>query len=231
MPAHIVAQKLANEIYEKEKLNALQRREQYEQPTRTKKDIFVSPPTSPGLFALSIADTIAEQERAKLRKPRSDLGGERAPYMTKKKAEKELKKQIDELYTPKEAKELKQLLKQGKLKTEELKQTRAQTRSETLDLALKRPGMKTLQDIGRELQNIEEDDEPMAKTSAPKKGKGIKKPSKRRNKVSQEEKKKDRLRLVVAQIKAGNTNPQLIVEVNKLYKDLYNIDNAYLMLK
>ena len=57
------------------------------------------------------------------------------------------------------------------------------------------------------------------------------KPPRRKAKVSPEEKKKDRLRLVVAQIKAGNTNPQLIVEVNKLYKNLYDIDNAYMMLK
>ena len=77
----------------------------------------------------------------------------------------------------------------------------------------------------------------MAKTSAPKRrGKGLRKPLKkqparRRDKVNQEEKKKDRLRLVIAQIKAGNNNPKLIVEVNKLYKDLYDLDNAYMMLK
>ena len=63
------------------------------------------------------------------------------------------------------------------------------------------------------------------------KGSGFRKPPRRQVTVSQTEKKKDRLRLVAAQIKAGNTNPKLIVEVNKLYKDLYNIDNAYMMLK
>jgi predicted transcriptional regulator len=71
----------------------------------------------------------------------------------------------------------------------------------------------------------------MAKTSAPKKGRGFRKPPKRQIKVSQEEKKKDRLRLVIAQIQAGNTNPKLIQEVNKLYKDLYNIEGAYMLIK
>ena len=91
--------------------------------------------------------------------------------------------------------------------------------------------MKRLDDIAREVEIVEELFQPMAKTSAPKKGKGIRKPPKRQVKVSQEEKNKNRLRLVVAQIQAGNTNPKLIQEVNKLYKDLYDIDGAYMMLK
>jgi len=109
-------------------------------------------------------------------------------------------------------------------------QTRTQTRSQALEAALNRPGMKNIKDIARELENIEED-EPMAKTSAPKQGRGIRKPPKRQVKVSQEEKNKNRLRLVVSQIQAGNTNPRLFNEVNKLYKDLYNIDNAYMLIK
>ncbi len=61
-----------------------------------------------------------------------------------------------------------------------------------------------------------------------KKGKGIKKLMKpKKRTISQEEKMKNRLRLVASQIEAGNTNPKLIVEVNDLYKKLYNIDNAY----
>ncbi len=60
--------------------------------------------------------------------------------------------------------------------------------------------MKRLEDIGRKLQDIEED-EPLAKTSAPRKGRGLKKPTKKRDKVSQSEKNKERLRLVIAQIK------------------------------
>jgi hypothetical protein len=42
---------------------------------------------------------------------------------------------------------------------------------------------------------------------------------------------KNRLRLVASQIEAGNTNPKLIKEVNELYKKLYDIDNAYMLLK
>jgi len=62
-------------------------------------------------------------------------------------------------------------------------------------------------------------------------GSGLRKPKRRQSKVSLKDKKKNRLQLVAAQIKAGNTNPKLIVEVNKLYKDLYDIDNAYMLLK
>jgi hypothetical protein len=168
------------------------------------KPIYVSSPGS--LAALSTATTVAaEQEQAGLRKPRSDLGEPRAPYR-KKKGKEEITP------TPTQA------------------QTRQNTRSQALDAALKRPGMKNLQDIGKELPDIEED-EPMAKTKAPKKGKGLKKPTKRRDKISASDKKKDRLRLVISQIKAGNTNPRLIVELNKLYKDLYDIENAFMMIK
>ena len=187
------------------------------------KPIYVSSPGS--LAALSTATTVAaEQEQAGLRKPRSDFGEPRGPYMTRKKQAEELKKTI-ETFPPKQAKELKKMLKDV-----QLEEAKAKSRSQALDAALKRPGMKNLQDIGRELPDIEED-EPMAKTREPKKGKGLKKPTKRRDKISASDKKKDRLRLVISQIKAGNTNPRLIVEVNKLYKDLYNIENAFMMLK
>jgi hypothetical protein len=159
-------------------------------------------------------------------------------------------------------------------------ETQVQTRAQALTTALNRPGPKILQDIGKELEKIEEqqqvqtqpqtreerrnqllqsmlkssDPEKRNKTAIskalaeldkkikeeqktgrgvkkPKNGKGIRKPPRRKAKANPEEKKKDRLRLVVSQIKAGNTNPKLIVEVNKLYKDLYDIDNAHMMLK
>lgn len=59
-------------------------------------------------------------------------------------------------------------------------------------------------------------------------GRGIKKPIRpKKRTISSEEKLKNRLRLVASQIEAGNNNPKLIVEVNDLYKKLYNIDNAY----
>ena len=61
-------------------------------------------------------------------------------------------------------------------------------------------------------------------------GSGIK-PRRRQSKVSSKDKKKNRLQLVVSQIKAGNNNPRLIVELNKLYKDIYDVDNAYMLLK
>jgi len=51
--------------------------------------------------------------------------------------------------------------------------------------------------------------------------------TKRKLVIKPEEKMKNRLRLVASQIEAGNTNPKLIIEVNDLYKQLYNIDNAY----
>jgi Skp family chaperone for outer membrane proteins len=68
---------------------------------------------------------------------------------------------------------------------------------------------------------------------AKKEGRGIGKkiPKSRKVTVSQEDKMKNRLRLVVSQIQAGNTNPKLIIEVNKLYKKLYNIPNAYSLIK
>jgi hypothetical protein len=118
----------------------------------------------------------------------------------------------------------------------------AQTRSQTLTAALKRPGPKRLQDIGKvlELRQVPEALEnperfnrvhaELAKLGK-KKGSGIRKPPRRKSKANPEEKKKDRIRLVVAQIKAGNTNPKLIVEVDKLYKDFNEIENAHMMLK
>jgi hypothetical protein len=159
-------------------------------------------PISPAAIALSSAMTAAEQ-----RKTRSDLGSKRGPYKKKN--------------TPEER----------RMQEQTEAQTGVQTRAQILQAALNRPGMKRLDDIAREVEIVEELLQPMAKTSAQKKGKGIRKPAKRQVKVSQEEKNKSRLRLVVAQIQAGNTNPKLIQEVNKLYKNLYDIDGAYMMLK
>jgi hypothetical protein len=63
-------------------------------------------------------------------------------------------------------------------------------------------------------------------------GQGIRKRTYKRKPQmgSKDEKMKNRLRLVASQIEAGNTNPKLIVEVNQLYKKLYDIDNAYMYL-
>ena len=159
------------------------------------------------LTALSGATTVAEQEQAGLPKVRSDLGSTRAPYATKKKMEKE-QKQLMKGLTPEERRILQQ------------EQTQAQTRAQRLTSMLQRRGPQRLEDIR----------EALGETQGPQ-GSGFRKPPKRQVKVNPEEKKKNRLQLVIAQIKAGNTNPKLILEVNKLYKSLYDIDNAYMMLK
>ncbi len=57
------------------------------------------------------------------------------------------------------------------------------------------------------------------------------KPNKRVVKISNVEKMKNRLRLVASQVKAGNDNPKIILELNELYEKLYNIPNAYNMIK
>jgi hypothetical protein len=68
-----------------------------------------------------------------------------------------------------------------------------------------------------------------AERKGAKSGKGLIK--KKIPKITPTERMKNRLRLVTSQVQAGNTNPKLIVEVNKLYKKLFNIDNAYSLLK
>ena len=184
-----------------------------------------------GITALSNAVTVAElqrqqqedQKQAGLRKTRSDLGSKRGSYKKKNKEAEQLQQGL-------KPGEQRLLQEQERAQAPAQSQTRAQAREQRLSSILQRPGNKRLQDIAEELEAME--DEPMAKTSAKsRKGKGLKKPPRRKAKANPEEKKKDRLRLVVSQIKAGNTNPKLIVEVNKLYKDLYNIDNAHMMLK
>jgi len=158
---------------------------------------YTSPEVSPtSLTALSGATTVAEQMRSGLRKPRSDLGGERGP--SKKTLKKELQKQLDtEFYET--------------LTPDELNYFNSK----------KRIGGKTVTTILNEIRKQREGP----------KGSGFRKPPKRQVKINPEEKKKNRLQLVIAQIKAGNTNPKLILEVNKLYKSLYDIDNAFMMLK
>ena len=190
-----------------------------------RKPIYVSSPS-----ALSGATTLPQQQRelqedqekAGLRKTRSDLGSKRGSYKKKNKEAEQLQQGL-------KPGEQRLLQEQKRAQAPAQSQTRAQAREQRLSSILQRPGNRRLQDIGEELEAME--DEPMAKTSAPRKGKGLKKPPRRKAKANPEEKKKDRLRLVVSQIKAGNTNPKLIVEVNKLYKDLYDIDNAHMMLK
>ena len=187
--------------YEQDKIDRLvqlsveaQQRGQMEEPFYLSQ----SPEVSPGaaLTALSGATTIGEQIRAGLRKPRSDLGGERGP--SKKTLKKEQQRQLDTAFYE-------------TLTPDELNYFNSK----------KRMGGKTVSTILNDIRKQREGP----------KGSGFRKPPKRQVKINPEEKKKNRLQLVIAQIKAGNTNPKLILEVNKLYKSLYDIDNAYMMLK
>jgi len=72
------------------------------------------------------------------------------------------------------------------------------------------------------------------KTIKEAKGEGLRgriHPKKRVVKVSKKDLLRNRLFLIASEIKAGNDNPKLIIEMNKLYKELYGIDNAYLHFK
>jgi len=66
------------------------------------------------------------------------------------------------------------------------------------------------------------------------KGEGLRgrhNPKKRVVKTSKTDTLKNRLFLITSEIKAGNDNPKLIVEMDKLYKNLYGIENAHLHFK
>ena len=56
-------------------------------------------------------------------------------------------------------------------------------------------------------------------------------PKRRVVKTSKVDTLKNRLFLITSEIKAGNDNPKLIVEMDKLYKELYGIENAHLHFK
>ena len=56
-------------------------------------------------------------------------------------------------------------------------------------------------------------------------------PKRRVVKTSKADTLKNRLFLITSEIKAGNDNPKLIVEMDKLYKELYGIENAHLHFK
>jgi len=80
--------------------------------------------------------------------------------------------------------------------------------------------------------NREEDYEPPAARTE--KGTGLRgryNPKKRIVKTTKEQQMKNRLFLITKEIKAGNDNPKLIIESDKLYKNLYGIENAHLFLK
>ena len=56
-------------------------------------------------------------------------------------------------------------------------------------------------------------------------------PKKRMVKTTKEQDMKNRLFLITKEIKAGNDNPKLIIESDKLFKELYGVENAHLFLK
>ena len=116
----------------------------------------------------------------------------------------------------------------SKKKDQKAKKAIERAEAELLRISEKRPvGRPKTRQIER-MQFIDED-----APAARREGTGLNriKPPKRKTRTNKEELMKNRLRLVASQIEAGNTNPKLINEVNKLYKTLYDIDNAYMLLK
>jgi myosin heavy subunit len=178
------------------------------------------------LEELSIAPTSLEEldnikkEQAKLRKLRSDKGVKRNPYYTKK------LKAIDaaiESVKQKRADKLVEMSMQAAAAREPISPSSQVIQK--LPNPVGRPRKKR-NPVGRPPKGKDKDTQGAA-------GAGLKrvKPPKRQIRTNQEELMKNRLRLVASQIEAGNTNPRLIKEVNELYKKLYDIDNAYMLLK
>jgi hypothetical protein len=177
---------------------------------------------------LSEATTANQEEDriiARLRKERSDIGKSRDPYKTQK------IKQIEELM--RKAKERKEEnLINASIKASQVREEREAREPIS-------PSSQVIQrlpnPVGRPRKPRNPVGRPPKKRDEGPAGAGLKgrarKPNKRIVKTSKEDKMKNRLRLVASQIEAGNTNPKLIKEVNELYKTLYDIDNAYMLLK
>jgi hypothetical protein len=180
------------------------------------------------LEELSIAPTSLEEldfikkEQAKLRKIRSDKGLKRSPYNTK------MLKSIDaaiEYAKQKRADKLVEMSMQAAAEREPISPSSQVI--QRLPNPVGRPRKKR-NPRGRPPKGKGKDKDTQGAAGA-----GLKriKPPKRQVRTNKEELMKNRLRLVASQIEAGNTNPRLIQEVNKLYKKLYDIDNAYMFLK
>jgi hypothetical protein len=215
---------------------------------------------SPGGTYLSGTSTIAEQRESGLRKPRADLGSTRGPYKKKTPEERRMEQAQTTLERNMQTamQRLGNVLPQGQVQTrsQTLNEMLRQPGTKNLQNIGRKLSRieenKTLQDkllaknyanelidllAQQEIQKLPK----KRKVGRPKKrdegpaGAGLKgrarKPNKRIVKTSKEDKMKNRLRLVASQIEAGNTNPKLIKEVNELYKTLYDIDNAYMLLK
>ena len=158
----------------------------------------------------------------RMRQQRSDKGIKRMPYKTNKniKAYNVLSSSYKGHLARQELQHNKEAARIGRLVEEADARARAEAAEHEEALVELR-------------ERIKAEAKPKGKRGRKPKGSGIvvKPPSRRTVKISSNDKKKNRLNLVVSEIKAGNTNPKLILEVNKLYKQLYNIDNAYLFLK
>jgi hypothetical protein len=170
-----------------------------------------------GAAATSAASTmdVTQQQLLRQRKPRSDRGQKRGPYSRQPpgRALEEREGRLEEV-SP-------QRMRTRSVSRAE-RRAAARTRSQTREgRGIKsKKGKGLLGDIANNLAF----NAYLNNTT----GKGMKKPIRpKKRTISSEEKLKNRLRLVASQIEAGNTNPKLIVEVNDLYKKLYNIDNAY----
>ena len=178
----------------------------------------------------STADITQQQLLRELRQPRSDIGVKRNPYMTrsrkqvdlKVKAREESNKLIDTLLQQQIEKEIADALINSSIALRESRQEKrpvGRPRKERNPVG--RPRKQPMEKV------VEEDSHGAAGSGL--RGRRIK-PKKRVVKTSKNELMKNRLRLVASQIEAGNTNPTLI-KVNELYKTIYNIDNAYTLLK
>ena len=168
------------------------------------------------LSDLSNADTVVPEIFERMRQQRSDKGIKRMPYKTNKniKAYNVLSSSYKGHLARQELQHNKEAARIARVVEEADAIARAEAEARARAEAAAKP-------------------KPKGKRGRKPKGSGIvvKPPSRRTVKISSNDKKKNRLNLVVSEIKAGNTNPKLILEVNKLYKQLYNIDNAYLFLK
>ena len=175
------------------------------------------------LSNLSSADTIP-QIYERLRQQRADKGKKRMPYKTVKNLE--AAKVINSVLRGHKGRQQYNVDKEAARIGILVQEADARARAEAEEI-----------EHEKALSQIREEMKAEAKGKAkrgrkPKGGSGIViKPSRRTVKITNDDKKKNRLRLITSEIHAGNTNPKLIVEVNKLYKQLYNIDNAYLFLK
>lgn len=208
---------------------------------------------------LSGAETEQEAiERMSLRFPRSDIGASRMPYATnknvknalliqsairgniarKKMREEARNKLIEENEQERQALEIEEaraMLSPKRTKRSDAGKERAkydtQKARDRAFIEELTPEEKKLINVGKRAgktisQVVEE-----IKRSRAKEGSGIKRIRRIPTKISKIEKDKNRLRLIIGSYQSGNDNPKLIKELNTLYKKLYGIDNAVMIIR